>query len=116
MFDGIQEVEINGKKRGFKFGPRAIALGEREDGCKAGELFKKMNQGDQLAILNIFYGAALDYAKVKKIEVDFDSSDVADWVYDIGLQKSLAILGDGLKSYFEKNLKAPATSQTGAGE
>lgn len=115
MFDGIQEIEINGVKRGFKFGPRAIALAEREDGCKAGELFKKISEGDQLAILNMFYGAASDYCKVKKIPQDFDASDVADWVFEIGIEKSMDIYSKGLNAYTEKNLKAPA-EKPGAGQ
>lgn len=116
MIDGIQEVEVDGVKRGFKFGARAIALAEREDGCKAGELFKKMDQGDQLAILNIFYGAALDYCCVKKIPVDFNSSDVSDWVYLMGIDTSMGILSKGLHTYLEKKVKAPAKVQTGAGQ
>ena len=114
MFDGIQEVEIEGVKRGFKFGPRAIALAEREDGCKAGELFAKIGEGDQLAILNMFYGAALDYCKVQNIKVDFNASTVSDWVFQIGLDTSMQILTDGLTYYTEKNMKAP--KMAGAGQ
>lgn len=117
MNDGIEVVEINGVKRGFKFGPRAIALAEREDGSKAGELFKKMQEGDQLAVLNMFYGAAVDYANVNKLPIDFNSSDVADWVYALGIDKAMEILNNGLKTYNEKNRKAPLESgQTGTGQ
>lgn len=117
MNDGIEVVEINGVKRGFKFGPRSVALAEREDGCKGGELFKKMQQGDQLAVLNMFFGAALDYANVNKLTVDFNSSDVADWVYIMGVEKSTEILASGLQSYNEKNRKAPQeTGPTGTGQ
>lgn len=114
MFDGIQEVEVNGVKRGFKFGPLAIAIGEREDGCKAGELFKKISEGDQLAILNLFYGAAVNYCKAKKAAVEFTASDVADWVYEMGIEKAMAVYSAGLSAFTEKNLKAPA--KTGAGQ
>lgn len=117
MNDGIEVVEINGVKRGFKFGPRSVALAEREDGCKAGELFKKMQDGDQLAVLNMFYGAAVDYANVNKKTIDFNSSDVADWVYDMGFDKAMDILNVGLKSYNEKNRKAPQEAgQIGTGQ
>lgn len=115
MFDGIQEVEVNGVKRGFKFGARAIALAEREDGCKAGELFKKIREGDQLAILNLFYGAAQDYCKVKGITQDFNASDVSDWVYEMGFEEAMDLFNKGMTAYdakITKNLKAPA--QTGA--
>lgn len=115
MFDGIQEVEVNGKKYGFRFSPMAVAIAEREDGCKAGELFQKIQAGDQLAILNIFYGAAVDYCKVKGIKQDFTASAVADWFYDIGTEKAMEIFNNGMTAYTEKiskNLKAPA--QTGA--
>lgn len=115
MFDGIQEKEINGVKRGFKFGGRAIALAEREDGCKAGEIFKKIADGDQLALLNLFYGAASDYCKVKGIDQDFNSSDVSDWVYIMGFDEAMTLFNEGMKAYeatISKNLKAPA--QTGA--
>lgn len=116
MNNGIEEVEIRGVKRGFKFGPRSVALAEREDGCAAGQLFTKMAAGDQLAVLNMFYGAALDYCNVNKLKVDFNSSEVADWVFEIGLEKSMDILTKGLNTYSEKNLVAPqliATSGNG---
>lgn len=115
MFDGIQEIEVNGVKRGFKFGPYAIAVAEREDGCKAGELFKKISEGDQLAILNMFYGAAVAYCKVNKQTADFSSSDVSDWVFQMGIDKAMGLYTNGFKSYTEKNLKAPAPTP-GAGQ
>src|SRR5690349_6462169 len=107
MNDGIEEVEINGVKRGFKFGPLAVAIAEREDGCKAGELFKKMSAGDQLAFLNMFYGAAVCYCKVQNVKVDFNSNDTADWFYQIGVQRAADIINNGITFYLEKNAKSP---------
>lgn len=115
MFDGIQEVEIKGTKRGFKFGPLAVAIAEKEDGCKAGELFRKIEQNEQLAVISLFYGSAVEYCKVKSIKQDFTISDVAEWLEEIGADKLSEIFIEGMKAYTEKvskNLKAPV--QTGA--
>lgn len=114
MFDGIQEVEISGIKRGFKFGPLSVALAEREDGGRAGDIFKRIKEGDQLAVLNMFYGAAVNYCKATNTKQDFTVSDVADWVFELGTDKALEIYSKGFEAYAEKNLKAPA--KTGAGQ
>jgi hypothetical protein len=112
---GIFEFEIEGKKRGFKFGTYAMAVACEYDKCVLSDILKRIGvpylvDGEKkkdkvniMSLLHIFYGAAVHYAEHKKQPVDFSTSDISDWVDELGLEKVNAFLNDGLNQYSPKN-------------
>lgn len=105
----ISEIEVNGVKRGFKFGTYSMAITCKEEKCSVTELGNRLEKAEENleTILNFMYGAAVAYQKSKKLEVDFTPVDVADWLDVIGLEKSMLIIAEGLKQ--PKNDLPPVT-------
>ena len=107
---GIFEFEVNGIKRGFKFGTYALAIAQERDGCELSTLFQRIGYGKMegrnvnvMSLLNIFYGAAVHYAESKRQEIDFSASDVSDWLDEMGLEKTNNMLASGLETFTPKN-------------
>jgi hypothetical protein len=112
---GIFEFEIEGKKRGFKFGTYAFAVACDQDKSVLSDLLKKIGvpyevDGEKradpvniMSLLNVFYGAAVHYAKHKKQGVDFTPDEVSDWLDELGLEKVNGYLQEGLNQYSPKN-------------
>jgi hypothetical protein len=108
---GIFKID---ETRGFKFGTYAFAVACEEDKSTLSELLQKIGVGVEkpnvniMSLLNVFYGAAVHYAKHKKQKVDFGPEDVSDWLDELGLEKVNTILADGLNQYAPKNSTSPA--------
>lgn len=108
---GIFEFETGEPKqvRGFKFGTYAFAVACEKDNCAMDVLLKRIGVGQTapkvnvMSLLRVFYGAAVHYAEHKKTQIDFNQSDVSDWLDEIGLEKVNEILSDGLQQYTPKN-------------
>lgn len=100
------EFDIDGKIRGFRFGTYAIAVAQKQNGAKSiGDLFTKLQVegGDFITLLDLFYGAAMQYADHKKQKPDFSVSDVSDWLDEIGLEKTMELVRQMLYEYTPKN-------------
>lgn len=106
---GVFEFEVDGKKRGFKFGTYAFAVACEKEGCSINELQKRIGDSNLniMVLLHLFYGAAVHYAAHKKIEVDFTTSEVSDWLDELGYGKVTEILNSGLNVYQPKNSTSP---------
>jgi hypothetical protein len=123
MKKGIFEFEVGDPKvkHGFKFGTLALGIAEREEDTTLDQVFKRagFEEGGTpsvMTLLNIFYGAAIQYAEDKNLTVDFKKSTVSDWLDELGLDKVYQILADGMEPYVEKkritNLSPEAVSPT----
>lgn len=123
-------IEINGTERGFLFGTYTMKLIREETGILTveelwGNLFPKVQKDedgnvvrqiidiDYLSFLTKFYYCcAKHYALSNKQKVEFSEIDVSDWLDEIGKDKALEIFNILIKTYTEKNLKAPAMGLT----
>lgn len=107
---GNYEFNIDDKKVGFRFGTYSLSISMKKNQCSSlGEFFEKVLSQDLQALLDLFYGAAVHYASHKKIVVDFNDSDVSDWIDEIGFDKSTEMMMDMIKQYNPKNSQPPAT-------
>jgi hypothetical protein len=113
------EKEISGKVRGFKCGTYTFTIIRELTGVDTvQEVFRRLfpipgaeTSIENLDFINKFYFAcAKHYCKSKKIEVDFEEVDVQDWIEELGADESLDVMSNLLKTYSEKNLKAPETT------
>lgn len=117
---GIFEFEVNGVKRGFKFGTYGISISCEKEDCTVDELFRRCgmpymakdtNGNDVVkadnpklkSLLHLVYGAAVHYAEDKNISTEFKVSEVSDWLDEIGEEKLKPMLVSGLSQYIPKN-------------
>lgn len=112
MEKSIFELKIGEKTRGFKFGTLSMGIACEKENCTLGELSKKIDGNCQpLTVIHIIYGGAVAYAKSKKLTVDFDESDIADWIDELGFETAMRLMKAGLEVYEPKNWPAPETGQ-----
>lgn len=105
---GVFEVDVEGKVIGFKFGPFAGAMTEREaGGTPMSEVFERMTKGSIEMTLYYFYGAHIAYCKTKSINPD-DIVTFGDTIEAIGIEKLTEIYNSSLGVY-PKNDPAPQT-------
>jgi hypothetical protein len=114
---GIFKID---ETKGFKFGTYAFAVACEQDKCTVSEILKRIGipyeivDGDGnrvrkvdpvniMSLLHVFYGAAVSYAQSQKHKADFQTSDVSDWMDELGLEKVDEILAEGLNQYAPKN-------------
>ena len=108
MEKSIFELKIGEKTRGFKFGTYSMSITCQKENCTLGELIAKVSGDVQpLTVLHVIYGGAVAYAKSKKQTVDFDESDVSDWLDELGFDVAMKLLREGLEVYEPKNSAAP---------
>lgn len=118
---GIFEFEVNGVKRGFKFGTYGISVACEKDDCTVDVLLKRCGipylnaNGDASSdkprlksLLNFFYGAAVHYAEDHNLPTDFKPSTVSNWMDEIGLENVNKMVVNGLQQYVPKNLNSLA--------
>lgn len=85
-YKGIFEIEILGKKRGFKFGMGAFAHACRLDDCSIGEITKRILSGDLQSQLTLIYTASVQYARLQK-ESEATQEQVNDWIDHVGIDQ-----------------------------
>src|SRR5688572_1402738 len=107
MEKSIFELQIGGKTRGFKFGTYSMSITCQKENCTLGELILKLDDAQPLTVLHVIYGAAVAFAKSKKQTVDFDESDVSDWLDELGFETGMKLLRAGLEVYEPKNSSPP---------
>ena len=122
---GIFEYEVEGVKRGFKFGTYGISIACEKEGCDVGTLYKKCGvpyldkneKGEPVvksdmpnlkSLLHLVYGAAVHYAEDNDLPINFKVSNVSDWLDILGEEAIKPMFTHGLKQYVPKNLKSPA--------
>lgn len=120
---GVFSFDINGKKRGFKFGMYGYAEACEKENCDLDELFeriglreyedKKIRKPKLKAIIHLYYGAAVQYAEDNNQEIDFSVSNVAGWLDYLGADRVQKMMIEGLKQPEIKNgntsVASPAT-------
>ena len=113
------EIEVNGEKKGFVFGTNTFRIIRGVTGIQSmedvmtglGNIDKKRSQLEHVEFINDFlWSCAQDYARKMKLSMEFTTADVSDWMDEIGLQETMNIVAELIKSYHEKNLKAPRTA------
>lgn len=95
---GISEVEINGVKRGFKFGTYQLSIVCDIENCSLTEISARLKKANLTTVLNVLFAAAKSYCKSNKLPDDFDVVDVADWIDELGLDKGMELINKGLKA------------------
>lgn len=106
---GTFEIEIDGKKVGFKFGMRAAAITEKATGVMSSELFKRIieQRGDTAdSLLHYFYGGAVSYCMAHKIEPHPTIDEVGDWVDSIGFREAVDIFNKSIEGPKNPNQEA----------
>lgn len=112
MEKSIFELKIGDKVRGFKFGTYSMSITCQKENCTLGELILKISGEVQpLTVIHVIYGGAVAYCKSKKLPIDFDESDISDWLDELGFEVGMKLLREGLEVYEPKNSVAPATGQ-----
>ena len=108
MEKSIFELKIGDKTRGFKFGTYSMSITCQKENCTLGELILKLDgEAQPLTVLHVIYGAAVSFAKSKKQVVDFDESEVSDWLDELGFDTAMKLLRAGLEVYEPKNSSPP---------
>lgn len=124
-YQGIFEYDVEGVKRGFKFGTYGISIACEKEDCAVDVLYRrcgmpyviKNTDGKEeikadtpklKSLLHLIYGAAVHYAEDNNLPIDFKVSHVSDWLDLIGEEKVKQMLSAGLLQYVPKNLKSLA--------
>ncbi len=116
------EFEINGKKRGFRFGTYTFKLIYELAGKDVNieDVFTKLGNRDgstldQFEFLTTFcYACAKHYALSNKQEIDFTEVDVADWIDERGVTTILLDINELTEVWqgsTKKNMRALETGQ-----
>jgi hypothetical protein len=110
------EFDINGVRRGFKFGTYAIHVISKETGiADIKEIFKRIELGDISVLTKFYYGGAVHYAKsknpkLKDEELDFSEVNVLDWCDYLGQEEVSKMTLRLLESYQPKNFQPPTAT------
>jgi len=108
MLRNTVEFELNGKVIGFRTGMMALSVAAAECGAKTTqEFFRRLADQDLLACQALFYGAAYQYAQWKGQKVDFNATQVSEWIEDVGEEKAEGLTAKLLESYIPKNSRPP---------
>lgn len=104
------EFQIEGKTRGVRTGTMAIAIAVKECGAASTqEFYGRLASQDLLAVQALFYGSAYQYAQWKGQSIDFNITQVSEWIEDIGDAKASELTDKLLESYVPKNSNPPET-------
>lgn len=123
-YQGIFEYEVDGVKRGFKFGTYGISVACEKEGCTVDELYRKCGipyvskdkngqpvvkaeKPNLKSLLHLVYGAAVHYAEDNDLPTDFKVSHVSNWLDEIGEDGVRQMFEYGLKQYVPKNSTSP---------
>lgn len=107
-YKGLFEIEVNGKKRGFKFGMGAFAQLSRIEKISIDAVTKLIISGDLQAQLTLLYAAAVQYAKLNK-QQEPTQEQVNDWVDHVGIDKFIEAINNAFKT--SPNAEAPKEDQ-----
>lgn len=119
---GIFEFEIEGQKRGFKFGTYAFSIAcEKEGDIDLNTLFKrcgfpykagkdkddkdiiKAEKAKIKTLLHLFYGAACHFAEDNDKPTDFKVSTVSNWMDELGEARLMEMIHESFFQHIPKN-------------
>lgn len=105
---GTFEVEIDGKKIGFKFGMVAASVTEQIAGGSIVKMFKEIAEKHNVItnLLHYFYGGAVAYARKNKLE-EPDQDEVGEYIEAMGFEKAMQMYYESLKGPETKNSLPP---------
>lgn len=108
----MTDFEVEGVKRGFKFGTYTFKLINQLAGTKTVEdVFNKLAAGEQDFASTFYFACAKHWSMFNKADIDFDEVHVTEWVENLGAEKMSEITKELLEIYITKNLKAPETGR-----
>lgn len=112
---GNKEFDIDGVTRGFRVGTYTIKLIGDDTGVKdILTIFNRVSEGDMSMLYSFCFAAAKHYCHFKKQKIDFQESDVYDWVDNLGIETVNGYLMELIQQYAPKNShppEAPGESQ-----
>lgn len=111
--NGEYFIELGGKNRGLKFGMGAFYICSKLNNLHYHELFDQLTKPTQGLIIDLIYSALAFYAEDKGQRVDFNASNVAEWVglHSVTNEDIIAIIN---KVY--ESLNAAAGNDGGSGQ
>jgi hypothetical protein len=114
--NGIIEIDINGQKRGFKFGTYTFKVIREISGVDTIEgVFTTLTKSNNAEFIVSFVQAcAIHYAKEKGLDTKITDMQVSDWIDEMGLVNCRLMITELIRAYTAKNLPAPATGQLAA--
>lgn len=104
---GLFEFEFEGQQRGFLINFAAFGIWEERMNTPLDELLEKIADKKSPKIkllLNLFYAGAVAYCEAKDKQVDFNSSDVSNWISELGIKKAGDLIKESLSTVTPKNL------------
>jgi hypothetical protein len=109
----IVEFDVKGVKRGFKFGTSTVGMVMEMRGIKTliDFITAMSDPGNIPFVLDLLYCSAVSYARASKKEVDFTKDDVADWIDEIGVDESFAMINRAFTQYTPKESKKKSRLQ-----
>lgn len=102
LFKGSFELDVNGTKRGFKFGMLATDYFCREENIKLSEMQDRLSNPSPQTAINCAYAAAKAYTESKGEDFSFSRGQVADWLDDVGVEKFYEKITECLQVYQDK--------------
>lgn len=102
--NGYVNIELGGKKRGIKFGNRALL-----DIMSKHQVTGDIKFSFDLVVDLIFFGL-VNNCMIKKENVDFNEEDVAAWADDMALPDLMEVFNVFQKSYAGETI--PGAGQT----
>lgn len=96
-YKGVFEIEVLGRKRGFKFGMGAFAHLARIEKCSIDAATNLIVSGDLQAQLTLLYTAAVQFARLNKQE-EPTQEEVNDWVDHVGLEKFIEAINSAFRT------------------
>lgn len=120
-------VNIAGKHRHFMFGTYTFKLIREATGLEhvedvfEGIANKKTDDNGNTTqvrsdlehvefISSFLHACAIHGARTAKEKVDFDEVEVSDWIDEIGLEKSINLIGDLIQSYSARGTEQKKTT------
>lgn len=107
------EVEIEGKKVGFRFGVRAIESLSKSTGLSTIDaIITKLVEQDIPFRTKFLLACAVEYCRKNGMTVVYTEEDAFDWQDDLGLIETSKLIDSLLKVYSGiKNQEAPGTGR-----
>lgn len=116
LFKGTTEIEVLGVKHGLKFGMLASGYFCEEEGITLKQMFQRLTEPTPMTFINCIFAAARSYNESKKLPVDFDVSDVSDWIDEVGVNKISEIIFECMQVYEDKQEKNAEPREKKPGE
>jgi hypothetical protein len=102
LFKTTVEIDVDGVKRGLKFGMLASGYFCEEEKITLKEMTDRLQEPTPWTAINCIYAAAKAYNISNKLPVDFTQTEVADWIDTLGIQPVFEMIYKSMQTYQEK--------------